>query len=52
MNTIPEWVDLDVVAVFSLVIFLVGVRMALPPERVAEGLKIEEAEAAAEPATP
>jgi hypothetical protein len=51
IGVIPSWVDLGVVAVFSLAIFYLGVRLALPPERVAEELVIEEAEAAAEPAT-
>jgi amino acid transporter len=49
-GAIPPWVDLGVVAVFALVIFYIGLQVALPPERVAEALVIEEAEAAAEPA--
>ena len=30
IGVLPEWIDLLVVAVFSLVIFYIGVRMALP----------------------
>jgi hypothetical protein len=40
-----------VVAVFALAVFYVGVRLALPPERVAEELMIEEVDAATQPAT-
>jgi amino acid transporter len=50
IGVIPPWVDLGVVAVFALAIFYIGLQVALPPERVAEALVIEEAEAAAEPA--
>jgi amino acid transporter len=49
-GAIPPWVDLGVVAVFALVIFYIGLQVALPPDRVAEALVIEEAEAATEPA--
>ena len=47
---IPPWIDLAVVAVVALAVFHLGVRLALPPRRVAEQLVIEEAEAATEPA--
>ncbi|GAA1296773.1 APC family permease [Pseudonocardia xinjiangensis] len=50
IGVIPPWVDLAVVAVFALAIFYIGIQVALPPDRVAEALVIEEAEAAAEPA--
>jgi amino acid transporter len=50
IGVIPPWVDLGVVAVFALAIFYIGLQVALPPERVAEALVVEEAEAAAEPA--
>jgi len=50
-GVIPPWVDLGVVAVFALAVFYLGVRLALPPQRVAEQLVIEEAEAATETAT-
>ena len=39
---IPEWVDLGVVAVFSLVIFLFAVRLALPAHQVAAAIKKDE----------
>jgi amino acid transporter len=38
---IPEWVDLGVVAVFSLVIFFVAVRLRLPEDRVAAAIEDE-----------
>ncbi|MGH3687833.1 MAG: APC family permease [Pseudonocardiaceae bacterium] len=38
---IPEWVDLGVVAVFSLVIFFVAVRLRLPAQRVAAAIEDE-----------
>jgi amino acid transporter len=50
IGVIPPWIDLAVVAVFALAIFYIGLQVALPPERVAEALVVEEAEAAAEPA--
>ena len=46
---LPEWIDLLVVAVFSLVIFYIGVRTALPPEREHALYAEEEAEAATDP---
>jgi hypothetical protein len=51
IGVIPPWVDLIVVAVFALAVLYVGVRLALPPERVAEELMIEEVDAATQPAT-
>ncbi|HEX3782210.1 MAG TPA: APC family permease [Pseudonocardiaceae bacterium] len=48
-NVIPEWYDLGVVAVWSLIIFYVAVRMALPAQRVTEALKREEDELASTP---
>jgi amino acid transporter len=51
IGVIPPWVDLAVVAVFSLAIFYLGVSLGLPSHRVAEELSIEEAEATAMPAT-
>ncbi len=38
---IPEWVDLGVVAVFSLVIFFVAVQLRLPADRVAAAIEDE-----------
>jgi amino acid transporter len=49
LKIIPEWIDLIVVAIFSLVIFYIGVRMALPASRVAESFRQEEEEAANDP---
>jgi hypothetical protein len=50
IGVIPEWIDLLVVAVFSLVIFYIGVRTALPPEREHAVYAAEdEAEAATDP---
>ncbi len=49
LKIIPEWIDLIVVAIFSLVIFYLGVRMALPGDRVAESFRHEEEEAASDP---
>jgi len=50
MGVIPQWIDLLVVAVFSLVIFYIGVRTALPPEREhAVFAEEDEAEAATDP---
>jgi hypothetical protein len=46
---IPEWIDLLVVAVFSIAIFFLGVRMALSKARVQEEFRQEEAEVAADP---
>jgi amino acid transporter len=49
LGIIPEWIDLLVVAIFSLAIFYLGVRMALPTARVTEAFRIEEEEAAGDP---
>ena len=50
IGVIPEWIDLLVVAVFSLVIFYIGVRTALPPDREHAVYAAEdEAEAATDP---
>jgi amino acid transporter len=49
IGVIPEWIDLLTVAVFSLVIFYIGVRLALPEDRVREAFRQEEAEAANDP---
>lgn len=38
---IPEWIDLGVVAVFSLVIFFVAVQLRLPTDRVAAAIEDE-----------
>jgi amino acid transporter len=45
LEIIPEWIDLLVVAGFSLVIFYVAVQAALPRERVAAAVEAELAEA-------
>lgn len=47
-GVIPEWVDLLVVAVWSLVIFYTAVAMAMPAEQVAREVEAEATEAAAE----
>ncbi len=39
---IPEWVDLGVVAAFSLVICYVAVQLSLPTPRVAAAVKADE----------
>ena len=49
LAVLPEWIDLLVVAVFSVAIFVLGVRMALPRARVQETFRQEEAEVAADP---
>ena len=49
LGILPEWIDLLVVAVFSVAIFFLGVRMALPRARVQEAFRQEEAEVAADP---
>ena len=49
LKVIPEWIDLLVVAVFSVAVFFVGVRLALSPERVREAFEAEDAEEAADP---
>jgi amino acid transporter len=49
LGILPEWIDLLVVAVFSVAIFFLGVRMALPKARVEATFRQEEAEAAADP---
>jgi amino acid transporter len=43
-KTIPFWVDLGAVAAFSLVIYYVGVRFALPRARVAQAVALAEQE--------
>jgi hypothetical protein len=48
LAVLPEWIDLLVVAVFSIAIFFLGVRMALPQARVQAAFQ-EEAEVAADP---
>ena len=52
LKVIPEWIDLLVVAVFSVGVFFLGVRFALPPERVREAFEAEDAEEAADPLLP
>jgi hypothetical protein len=49
LGILPEWIDLLVVAVFSVGIFFLGVRLALSPDRVAEEFAEEQAEVAADP---
>lgn len=44
LNIIPEWIDLAVVAAWSLIIFYVAVRMALPTSRVLQALEQEKEE--------
>ncbi|HEV3360275.1 MAG TPA: APC family permease [Pseudonocardiaceae bacterium] len=44
LAVIPDWVDLGVVAVWSLLVFYVAVAMALPSNRVAAALEQEKAE--------
>ncbi|HEX5347653.1 MAG TPA: APC family permease [Pseudonocardiaceae bacterium] len=46
---IPEWVDLGVVAAFSLVICYVAVRLSLPSHRVAAAVAADEHEVAIQP---
>lgn len=43
---IPEWIDLGVVAVFSLLIFYLAVQFSLPSHRVAAAMATDEHEAA------
>ncbi len=43
-KVIPDWWDLAVVAVWSLIIFYVAVNMSLPSHRVAETLRLEKEE--------
>lgn len=45
VKVLPEWVDLAVVAVFSLVVFYLAVALALPKARVALAVEEEMAEA-------
>lgn len=49
MKVIPPWIDLGVVAVFSLAIFYLAVRLALPAERVKQAMAQDEHEAASRP---
>ena len=46
---LPEWIDLGVVAAFSLVICYLAVRCSLPPPRVQAALAADELEAATHP---
>jgi amino acid transporter len=46
---IPEWIDLGVVAVFSLVICYAAVALSLPSHRVAAAVAADEHETAAQP---
>jgi len=50
LKVIPDWWDLLVVAVFSVAVFFLGVRMALPTARVAAAARREQEEADAEEA--
>ncbi len=47
LGVIPFWWDMGVIVVFSLIIFYIAVALALPTERVAEYVQLEEQEAAA-----
>ena len=49
LGILPEWIDLLVVAVFSIAIFFLGVRVSLPPARVAEEFAEDAAEVASDP---
>lgn len=49
MKLIPEWVDLGVVAAFSLVICYVAVQLSLPSHRVWAAVAADEREAAVQP---
>jgi amino acid transporter len=49
VTIIPEWIDLLLVAAWSLVIHFLAVRMVMPREAVAAQVEIEAADAAAEP---
>ncbi|HEY2723558.1 MAG TPA: APC family permease [Pseudonocardiaceae bacterium] len=49
MKVIPPWIDLGVVAVFSLAVFYLAVRLALPAERVRQAIAQDEHEAASQP---
>jgi amino acid transporter len=46
---IPEWIDLGVVAAFSLLICYLAVRLSLPSHRVAAAVAADEYEAAVQP---
>ncbi len=46
---IPEWIDLGVVAAFSLLICYVAVRLSLPSHRVTEAVAADEHEVALQP---
>jgi len=50
LGVIPDWWDLVVVAVFSVAIFFLAVRMALPTARVTAAARKEQEEAEAEEA--
>lgn len=49
VTVIPEWWDLILIAVWSLVIYYLAVRMVMPREMVAAQVEQEAADAAAEP---
>lgn len=49
LGVLPEWIDMLVVAIFSIAIFFLGVRMSLPQARVHETMRGEEAEVASDP---
>ncbi len=49
LDVLPEWIDLLVVALFSIGIFFIGVQMALPAARVATAFDQDAGEAATEP---
>jgi hypothetical protein len=48
-NLLPEWIDLAVVIVFSLVIFYWAVSLAMSTEKVKAAVDKEEAELIVEP---
>jgi amino acid transporter len=48
-NTIPEWWDILLVAVFSLIVYYVGVRLALSSEEVDAAVTAEQTEIETEP---
>jgi amino acid transporter len=49
LGILPEWIDMLVVAIFSVAIFFLGVRLTLPEARVQEAIRSEEAEVSADP---
>jgi len=46
---IPEWIDLGVVAAFSLIICYTAVHLSLPPPRVHDAITADERDAATQP---